>query len=1298
MKKIYNDLIIKYRHFPAPDTYEELCKADLKLLKESDDTAWYFNLSPERLNILESFPWNKDMEVLQLSVCTAIFAPLSMRVKSWTFYGADKEKKEFISLRFPRLVRENKLLFIDSETDFQGKKYDIVVISLIDEPDEDIERTLSELSKKLKPAGSILIICDNANALKYMVGAKPPTPGSALDKKALNALKKRLKFKGIKLYYPLPDAAFSKSVFCDERLPAPSDFKGISESPYESRFIFCREENLYTKINDAGAFSNLCPAYLCILSNDDSLLERLPSYVKYNSMRSPKYALKTELLGGKVIKTALSRAANNHVSGFKNRRDLLKKEALGRYSLAEVSVGTDEYGRSFATFPYIEGMDLGRILTLFIEGGAAPKDELYQAIDLILGPEGTKCHNLDALFENLIQRSDGEYVLIDYEWVSEEALDRDFLSYRMLRYWYDAHSGVLTKYQDAPAFFQDMGVSKELLAQYEEQELDFQNTIRGELKDIEDSFKKDQKYVWDIQDALNQVSSQDIEIKELKSTISKEREVERLSQNHIRNIEAINKIQKDELEALNRDIDYLKKHQSLSSKVIRKAVGWLDAFAPQGSGRRAFIHLIKRIIRRPLATIRALLNGEERVLILGEMEIGESFIEGGVLKVPQILDVSGSDYESLDKGTAESRGPAVSVIIPVYDQIAYTYSCIRSIIENIDFDACPYEIILADDASKDATEHISRYIKGLRISRNPSNRGFLKNCNEAAKKAQGKYIFFLNNDTVVHKGTLETLASLLESDESIGMTGSKLIYPDGRLQEAGGIIWSDASGWNYGRLDDPQKPEYNYVKEVDYISGAAIMIRKKLWDEIGGFDERYAPAYCEDSDLAFEVRRHGKRVVYQPESVVTHFEGISNGTDLEGSGLKHYQKVNSEKFKEKWADELKNHAPNTGDPNPFCARDLSLHKPCVVVIDHYVPTWDQDAGSRTTYQYLKMFLKKGFNVKFIGDNFFLSEPYTSILQQMGIEVLYGTWYQNNIREWFKKNASFIQFCYLNRPHVAVKYIDFLKKETDIKCIFYGHDLHFLRLHREYELSADTAKLKESEYWKTIELSVMDQADMVYYPSEAEIDVIRSLRPGIHARAIRAYLWDDIPERHYSAADFDTREGLLFVGGFHHPPNADGVKWFAREVFPKIRHERPDISFYVVGSGANEDKELMELAGGETGIEILGRVSDERLSRLYASARVIVVPLRYGAGVKGKVIEALYNGSAIVTTEIGAEGIPEAHNVMVVAKDYSESFSKEIISLYEDTGRCAMLAGKSIDYIKKYFSLDAAWNIIEEDFR
>ena len=632
--------------------------------------------------------------------------------------------------------------------------------------------------------------------------------------------------------------------------------------------------------------------------------------------------------------------------------------------------------------------------------------------------------------------------------------------------------------------------------------------------------------------------------------------------------------------------------------------------------------------------------------------------------------------------------PVVSIIIPVFNQIDYTYQCLMSIEKNTN--DVPYEVIIGDDVSFDGTKYIDRYVENIRVNKNSKNTGFLLNCNNAAKKARGKYILFLNNDTEVCENWLSSLVELIESDESIGMVGSKLIYPNGRLQEAGGVILSDGSGRNYGGQDDPNKPQYNYVRDVDYISGASIMISQKLWKQLGGFDKRYVPAYCEDSDLAFAVRKAGYRVVYQPKSVVIHYEGISNGRDVNNtSGLKHYQIKNNLKLKEKWAEEFKQQPHPSVENDNFKSRDRIKEKGMILVVDHYVPEYDKDAGSRTTFQYLKMFVEEGYTVKFLPDNFYQNEPYTTKLEQMGIEVLYGDEYANGIFEWLDKNKQNIDVVYLNRPNIAPKYIDYFKNKTDIKIIYYGHDLHFLREMREYELTGDEEKLNASNNSKKLEFSIMEKADCVYYPSYVEEEAIKKINPGINVKAINAYLFDDVDLD--KAYNFKSKKGIMFVGGFNHTPNVDGIKWFMEEVYPIIKKKK-NIPFTIAGS--NPPQLIKDYANDD--VTVTGFISDEELAEIYDNSRIVVAPLRYGAGIKGKVVEAMAKGMPVVTTSIGAEGLVNTEDILMV-EDNPKKFAEAILKLYDDEEKLNSISKNTRKYIVDNYSTKAAWNIIKNDF-
>lgn len=400
--------------------------------------------------------------------------------------------------------------------------------------------------------------------------------------------------------------------------------------------------------------------------------------------------------------------------------------------------------------------------------------------------------------------------------------------------------------------------------------------------------------------------------------------------------------------------------------------------------------------------------------------------------------------------------------------------------------------------------------------------------------------------------------------------------------------------------------------------------------------------------------------------------------------------MNQEKFREKWAAELREQCVNDGNPNPFDARERGQHRPCMLMIDHYVPTWDKDAGSKLDYQYMQLFLRQGWRVKFLGDNFAHEEPYTSALEQLGIEVLYGAKLQADIWGWIERNSAFIRIAYLSRPHIAARYIDYIRDHTDMKIIYHGSDLHSLRLMREYAIDHNEKTREEAEYWHGVEYAVMRKADMSYFPSEVEAEIVHKEDPTIHVKAITSFVYD-APA--ILDEDYAKKQDLLFVGGFAHPPNKDGLLWFVKDILPQIEAEIPGVVLHVIGSHA--DDEVLAL-NARPDVDVLGFVSIEKLDEMYRRSRVVVVPLRFGAGVKGKVVEALHAGTAVVTTSCGAEGIPAAETALRI-KDDPTDFAQEVIHLYRHPEEIEQMAHNAVSFISTFYSPDGAWAKIKDDF-
>ena len=648
---------------------------------------------------------------------------------------------------------------------------------------------------------------------------------------------------------------------------------------------------------------------------------------------------------------------------------------------------------------------------------------------------------------------------------------------------------------------------------------------------------------------------------------------------------------------------------------------------------------------------------------------------------PTQLDAS-LDKLELDFPSVDS--PLVSIIVPVFNDYRVTVNCLRSVLQHSV--GVAYEVIVADDCSTDLTESLADRIRGVQVRRSSQNLRFLRNCNQAAKGARGQYLLFLNNDTAVSPGWLDALLAPLD-DERVAVVGPKLLFADGSLQEAGGILWRDASAWNFGRGDDPQKPAYNYRREVDYVSGACLMIRHSLWQQLGGFDERYAPAYYEDADLCFAVRQLGFRVVYVPEAVVQHFEGVSNGTDL-GSGVKQHQVSNQAVFLDKWRDTLeREHFPN-GEQVVY-ARDRSRHRPCVLVIDHYVPHHDRDAGGRSTQMTIELLLGMGCRVQVMGANFFPHQPYTKRLEAMGVEVLVGESIARGLDAWFCEHAPFIDEIFLHRPHVAEQFLPHLERMQPRPPIsYFGHDLHYLRTEREAQLKGDVTLRREADQWRERELAVCRRVDRIYYFSDVEIEALRSQVDPEKLRRIPLYAM-----RLGTLPDYAPREpqGLLFVGGYNHPPNVDAAIWLVETILPRVRAQFPALQVHLVGSNPPESVECL----ADEGITVHGYVSDAQLAELYRRVAVAVVPLRYGAGVKGKVIEAVAHNVPVLTTEIGAEGIPEAERVLWIDST-AEGLADELIALFANPQRGKARLGAYAPWLEAHFAASRAARVLAED--
>mgnify|MGYP001827888182 FL=1 len=376
----------------------------------------------------------------------------------------------------------------------------------------------------------------------------------------------------------------------------------------------------------------------------------------------------------------------------------------------------------------------------------------------------------------------------------------------------------------------------------------------------------------------------------------------------------------------------------------------------------------------------------------------------------------------------------------------------------------------------------------------------------------------------------------------------------------------------------------------------------------------------------------------------------------------------------RWADELATRYE--GPPDLFLARDRGGRRGIVLVIDDKVPEYDRHAGALTVFQYLRLLAAEGFRVLYLPDDGLAREPYTTELQQLGIEVLTGSF---DAGAWFAEHGVHLDWVISARPYVTPRYLGHIRRRSRARVLYYPHDLHFLRERRRYETTGDPEALAEAARLREIETGIFRRVDVVLTPSTEEVPVIAELAPEAEIRVITPYFYRDRGPTPPADPPLAERRELIFIGAYDHLPNVDAAQLLVREIMPTVWARVPDATVALIGDFV--PPEVAALA--QERVTVTGYVPD--LAPWWARARMSVNPLRYGSGVKGKVVASLQAGIPVVTTPVGNEGIALEPGVAALIGETPAELAALIISLFEEPDRLDALAAAGTAVISGRFS-------------
>ncbi len=598
-----------------------------------------------------------------------------------------------------------------------------------------------------------------------------------------------------------------------------------------------------------------------------------------------------------------------------------------------------------------------------------------------------------------------------------------------------------------------------------------------------------------------------------------------------------------------------------------------------------------------------------------------------------------------------SDSPVLSVLLVFYNQAHLSLLCLRALLENADV---AFELIVVDNASSDRTGELLDRLENVKLVRNEENLGFVKAVNQGAKLAETDFLLLLNNDAFIEPGALGAALGVLRADATAGAVGGRIEALDGKLQEAGNIIWRDGSCAGYGRGENPADGAFRFRRVVDYCSGAFLMFRTALFRELGGFDEAFAPAYYEESDFCLRLAQRGLHTIYEPAVKVRHYEFASTGGMKAAAAL---QEKNRALFREKHAEFLKSQ-PKADPARTLHARASNGH-PNLLLIDDSVPHASLGGGYPRCRHIVSLLSQMPLNVTFFplhfpNDNW--AEVYRTLPENVEVLLNRG---RSGLAQLLAERAGFYRHVMVSRPTNMAFFnqvLQSLPREArqfdiiyDAEAVFAGREL----LWRELQGEA----IDEDEKKRVIaqELDLAAEASAVLTVSDAEADLFRE--HGLERVLVLGHGMDLVPE----PAPFDGRRGLLFVGALkdEHSPNVDSLLWFACNVLPLIEREMPGLDLNVAGHTAAPSLLSIE----RPNIHMKGRL--ETLEGLYRDCRVFIAPTRFAAGIPHKVHEAAAHGIPAVVTPLLARQLGWRHDQEVLVGEEPEEFAEQCLRLYRE---------------------------------